>query len=220
MLRGREIAIDYDSGGTPLQLRFSGGRDRVPGLSVALGEPGAVSLVLLRMPPDEVRAGVDVETWLIPVSSRGEILVREWIPAGYASSHVRSDDRQKLWWDMSHLERVLAPAGVAVCNDVSPVLRSTFDSQLADGLLVNSHGSPLFRGSFLLNCWFVAGFVVMWITALWSITATVIIFGVLIFPVACVGLVSWIAYTTGWLETDPGQDSDSSGAPPWATKLW
>jgi hypothetical protein len=121
---------------------------------------------------------------------------------------------------MGHLGRVLAPAGVTVCNDVGPGSRSTFDSQVADGLLANSHGSPLVRGSFFMSCWFVAVFVVMWITAIWSIVLAMIIFCVLLLPVACVGLVSWIAYTTGWLETDPDENSGSSDAPPWATKLW
>lgn len=91
---------------------------------------------------------------------------------------MRIADSKKLWCDLDHLERVLAPAGVAKSNDVFAPAQETLDLQFADGLEIISHGSPLVRASFFLNLWMVAVFVVMWIRALWSIAAAVIIFAV------------------------------------------
>ncbi|MFA7267573.1 MAG: hypothetical protein WC054_14785 [Candidatus Nanopelagicales bacterium] len=222
ILRGRRIKVDCDSDGTPLQLRFAGADDRTSTLVVPLGEPGSVQLIYVRMPPSEVAVDTDVEAWLIPASPQGEVLAREWIPAAYTSKHIRPIDSRNLWWDLDHVERVLAPAGVTIGKDVAPLARGAFDLQVADGLEINSHRSPLVRGSFYLNLWIVTGFIVMWICALWSMTAALMIFLLLLFPVACVALISWIAYVTGWLETDVGGSSDSrpEDSPPWATKLW
>lgn len=201
VLKRRTIRIEMENG-SPVAVRFDRGTKK-PESTLFFQENDGLKLQLFRRYAEPSYFST-IESWLLPVNSKGEVVGTLRIPAGYVSKKVRPESRHSLWWDIEELSSLLGSERFVVDTRI----HRSVDSQ---SLRLMSDPSKRMGYTFVFAMFVLA--VINVLGGFLGLQNSSTIFLVLIMFLGAVvvttGALSRLSYETGWIETSSSRDRDN-----------